>query len=76
MNAGDRTTYVAWVTYPGDETPRRVECKATDQRDCLRQVLSAAPRDSRASVREADHTATILAALALRMSPFPLVARA
>jgi len=76
MSAADRTTYVAWVTYPGDETPRRVECKATDQRDCLRQVLHAAPQHSRASCREANHTDTILAALALRASPFPLVVRA
>ena len=66
-------THVAWVTSPGNETPQRVEVRATDRAHCLRQVLRTAPAGARASCRPVDHTSFILASLAIRASAFPLV---
>lgn len=49
-----QTPHVAWVTTLVDGTPRRLELRAIDSRDCIRRALAAMPHGSRASCRATD----------------------
>jgi hypothetical protein len=76
VNAAARTTHIAWVTSPTNETPRRVEVSARDRLDALQKALRGQPAGSRATCRAADHSSYILSNLAVIASSFPLISGA
>lgn len=66
------TTHVT----PLNGITRRIEVEARTRDDALRAALNGYPRHTRVSVRIADQTTFVRDALALRMSPFPLLVAA